>query len=359
MGERAAILAVATKGAGSNDEARILSLLDGLDVSTFPFDRADKRGSLFRLLRTIARSRPSLVVLEGTGLGGGLAVLAGKGLFRVPYVVSSGDAVGPFLAGTNRALTVPAWLYEWLLCRCSAGFIGWTPYLVGRALTFGAPRAVTAAGFAPSPECSLTRDEVRDRIGVRRDACVIGIVGSLDWNHQKGYCYGFELVRAIRRSRREDIAAVIVGAGSGDERLRALAGDDLGHRIFLPGPIPPEEVVSYLAAMDIGSIPQSLDQVGALRYTTKISEYVAARLPIVTGRLPLAYDVAEEWSWRLPGHAPWSDTYIDALAALLDELSASDIEARRKLVPARLDVFDEQIQRRNVGSFIREVLDDR
>ena len=33
------------------------------------------------------------------------------------------------------------------LYRAAAGFIGWTPYLSGRALTLGCARAMTAAGF--------------------------------------------------------------------------------------------------------------------------------------------------------------------------------------------------------------------
>jgi hypothetical protein len=69
-------------------------------------------------------------VMEGTGL----AVMIGRLLRGVPYLVSSGDAVGPFIA-TQWPLFEPVFLaYERLLCRWSAGFIGWTPYLTGRAL---------------------------------------------------------------------------------------------------------------------------------------------------------------------------------------------------------------------------------
>ncbi len=248
--------------------------------------------------------------------------------------------------------------YEALLCRASAGFIGWTPYLVGRALTLGAPRGMTAAGFARHPKVELDAPAVRERLGVRPDALVLGLVGALPWNDRRGYCYGLELVRAVRRVRRDDVAVVVVGDGSGLERLRAEAGGDLGRRVFLPGRIPHELVASYLAAMDVGSLPQSVDQVGALRYTTKISEYVGARLPIVTGRLPVAYDLAEAWSWRLPGEAPWTDTYVDALAAFMERLDAEEVRARREAVPAALVDFDRVDQRRRTGAFIAEVLDD-
>ena len=51
-------------------------------------------------------------------------------MFGVPYVVSSGDAVGPVTSRLHSRLaaTVGA-IYERFLCRRAAGFIGWTPYL--------------------------------------------------------------------------------------------------------------------------------------------------------------------------------------------------------------------------------------
>ena len=91
--------------------------------------------------------RPDLIVMEGTGTAGGLVLLAIRALLGIPYVVSSGDAVGPFLRLHSRALGVLGAVYERVLCRSCAGFVGWTPYLAGRALTLGAPRAMTAPGW--------------------------------------------------------------------------------------------------------------------------------------------------------------------------------------------------------------------
>ena len=61
--------------------------------------------------------------------------------------------------------------------------------------------------------------------------------------------------------------------------------------------------------MDVASLPQSVDGVGSFRYTTKLSEYLAARLPVVTGEIPLAFDLDDGWMWRLPGDAPWEERY--------------------------------------------------
>ena len=347
----------ATKGAGSNDESRILELLGDHEIECYPFDRARKAANVAAIVRRARARRVPLIVMEGTGLAGGLAVLLARGLFGIPFVVSSGDAVAPFLAGARPVLALPAWIYERLLYRCGSGFIGWTPYLVGRAISLGGKRGVTAPGFPQHPEVSLTREEVRAALGVPDGALLFGIVGSLDWNANKGYCYGLELVEAVRRARREDVAVAVVGGGSGLERLRATAGEELGRRIFVPGPVEPALVTSYLAAMDVGSLPQTQDPVGALRYTTKISEYVEAGLPIVTGQLPLAYDIADLWSWRLPGDTPWCEDYINALAGLMDQLTIDDVQRKRDLIPSDLRIFDREDQRRRVGAFVADLLD--
>src|SRR5688500_817216 len=120
------VLVFATQGSGHGDEARILDLVARLDSDHFAFKRSAKMRSSWRLLKTIAFKRPPLIVMEGTGVGGGIAVLLGRLLFKVPFVFSSGDAVGPFLSA-RLPLGMPLFaLYERMLCRFSAGFIGWT-----------------------------------------------------------------------------------------------------------------------------------------------------------------------------------------------------------------------------------------
>jgi hypothetical protein len=355
----APIMCFATKGAGSNEEARIVGLLrDFPRVIVHPFHRARKIHSAIRLLRQIRRERPKIVVMEGTGLAGGIAVLLARTILHVPYVVSSGDAVGPILGLLRPWAGRPGVVYERLLCRRAAGFIGWTPYLVGRAVTFGAPRAMTAANWTLHPTRTADRELVRERLGIPPDALVFGIAGALVWTDPPAYCYGLELVRALRLTGRKDVRVLIIGGGSGLPRLEEAAGDELGRRIILTGPIQQELVLEHLAAMDVASLPQSTDEIGSLRYTTKLSEYVTARLPIVTSQVPLAYDLGTEWMWRLPGAGPWEQRYIAALSTLMSRLTAGEIDERRTAMPARLEAFDADAQRRRVTVFITDLLDE-
>jgi Glycosyl transferases group 1 len=352
-----AVACFATKGHGSNEEARILALLRDLDPEVFPFDRTDKPANVAALLRFVRRHRPSLLVMEGTGIAGALGLWLSKWLHGVPYVVSSGDAVGPFLGLRGRATGGVGWLYEHLLYRWSVGFIGWTPYLVGRAFTMGARRGITAANFALGTDVVRDREQLRAELGIPGDALVFGLVGALNWSARYAYCYGAELVRAMRRVRRDDVRVLVVGGGSGLERLRTEAGDDLGHRIVMPGPVAQELVPSYLAAMDVGSLPQSVDQVGALRYTTKLSEYLACGLAVVTTQIPFAYDLDDGWLWRLPGDTPWSEDFVAALADLMRRVRRDEVVARRAAVPRRLVLFDEADQRRRIRGFMEDVLE--
>ncbi len=354
------VLAFATLGHGSNEEARVVALLAPLSPAVFPFDRRRKAGMFAALVREIRRSRPDVVVMEGTGVAGGLALVLARGLFGTRYVVSSGDAVGPWVGGRYRLLGPPFALYERALCRLAAGFIGWTPYLVGRALTFGAPRAMTAAGWAPftrtPDEQAADRVRTRAALGIPADNLVVGIAGSLVWSARYRYCYGAELVAAARHVRRTDVTFLIVGDGTGWARLgREAAGLPAG-RVVFTGQVPQAELPAYYAAMDVASLPQSVDKVGSFRYTTKLSEYLAFRLPVVTGQLPVAYDLDGGWVWRLPGAAPWDPAAVAALAALLDRLTPGELAAKRAAVPAAHPAFDAAAQTARVSAFVRELV---
>ncbi len=351
------ILCFATQGQGHIEDERILALLEPLRPQAYAFNRSAKLRSALGLVKAARAQRPDLIVMEGTGTGGGLTLIALDAVMGIPYVVSSGDAVGPYLGLHSRLVGILGSLYERLLCRRCAGFVGWTPYLVGRALTFGAPRGMTAPGWTRSQAAEGARERVRGQLGITGEQLVVGLVGSLHWNDRVGYAYGAELVSAVRRVDRRDVVVCIVGDGDGLERLREMAGDDLGSRVLLPGRVPAAEVPDYLAAFDVGSLSQSVDGVGSFRYTTKLSEYLASELPVITGEIPAAYDLDDGYMWRLPGAAPWSPVFISALAELLRELSPQDVaERRRAILRKRDEPFDRAAQQRRMTGFIQDIL---
>jgi glycosyltransferase involved in cell wall biosynthesis len=354
------ILAFATQGAGGDDEMRLRDLLGKLPAEIFSFQRRNKKESAFQLLKKARSHRYSLLVMEGTGSAGGLAVILAKWLFGIPYIVSSGDAVAPFLAARWPLAKWVFVLFEWLLYRNSSGFIGWTPYLVGRALTMGAPKGMTAAGWAPylysQSHLAGSRSRLRRSLGIPEDAIVFGIAGSLIWSKRWQYCYGHELVQAVLAARNPAIRVLIVGDGEGLDHLRELAGSQLGKTIFLPGRVPRDQVPEYLAAMDAVTLPQSVDNVGSFRYTTKLSEYLSVRVPLITNQIPASYDLDYGGVWQLPGTSPWDPCFVQALTNLMDRVSPEAIEKKHAAIPSGLAVFDRLRQIRTTGDFINEIL---
>ena len=300
----ARVQAYSTLGHVSNEEARIRDLHRNVRPQEFPFDRSRKVQMFFRLLREIRRTRPELVVMEGTGLAGGAALILARVVFGQQYVVSSGDAVGPWVGTRFRLLGPVFGLYERVLCRLAAGFIGWTPYLVGRATTFRHPtRGDRRPGWAPFPRTpadrTAARHRVRSALGIPADALVIGIAGSMVWSPRYRFCYGTELVRALALVQRPNLYALLVGDGTGRRELETEAGDRAGRTVVFTGRVPQAEIPDYLAAMDLGSLPQSVDRIGSFRYTTKVSEYLDAGLPVVTSQIPMGYDLDDGWVWQL------------------------------------------------------------
>jgi Glycosyl transferases group 1 len=349
----------ATQGSGGGDEARIRTLLEDLEPHALAFERTSRGRSALGIYRAVRRLRPDALVMEGTGIAGGLAVLISKWVLGVPYFVSSGDAVGPFIGLRSRFLSWPMTLYEVLLYSNSRGVIGWTPYICGRALTFGARHCMTAAGWGERlepEERESAREMIRRKLGIGREEIVFGIAGSLKWTSRYQYCYGMELVKASRGISRSDVSIVIIGDGDGLEHLEREAKTRPGARVLFTGRVKPEEVPAYLAALDAGSLPQSSDRVGAFRYSTKMPEYVAAGLPMVTGYTPAAYDLDRGGFWRLPGRGPWETEYLGALSHLLETIDREEIDRKRARIGANWPEFDRRRQSSLVSRFVTEQL---
>jgi glycosyltransferase involved in cell wall biosynthesis len=328
-------------------------LVANVPADVWPFSRTRRVRSGFEILRRALQRRHDLVVMEGTGIAGGLPLIAARLLGRTRYVVSTGDAVGPYVGTMLRIAGPIAAVYERLLYSLAAGVIGWSPYITGRALTLGARRAMTSPHWSRVPVGGDGR-QVRERLGIPDESIVVGVVGSLNWSRRRKYCYGLEIIAALEAVARRDVVGLIVGDGSGMQRLVDRAGAALGRRIFLPGAVPADELHHYLAAMDVALLAQSVDGVGAYRYTSKLSDYLRAGLPVISTQIPAAYDVGIDWMWRLEGDAPWDSRHIRALASLLETLDREDIDKHRLSVPK--GAFDGEAQQRAVAGFLADVV---
>ena len=92
-----------------------------MEPTLWHFDSTAKLTSGLRLFCDLIGRRPALVVMEGTGSAGGAAVIGARLLAGVRYVVSSGDAVSPYVSLSHPRLAPFAGTYERLLCRLCRG----------------------------------------------------------------------------------------------------------------------------------------------------------------------------------------------------------------------------------------------
>lgn len=248
---------------------RLTSTLDA-DVTYYNIDRGLSLKLASRATWNVVQSaRWDLIYQEGTGLAGGTALIRAALARRQRFIVSSGDPISGFFQVTKGPVVGASFaVYEKMLYRNCVGFVGWTPYLTGRALELGARRAVTVEGAVNldlfAPQSAAERAATRTRYAIRPDHLVCGIVGSLKWTPRQSYCYGLELIGSLQHLRREDVSVLIVGDGDGKARLEGMVPDALRSRVIFTGRLTPVEVVAAMNAMDIGFITQTLDVLEAI-----------------------------------------------------------------------------------------------
>jgi hypothetical protein len=353
------ILVYSTLGSGSHDEQRIVRLLVNFNIYLVSFDRSKKFSSAIKIIKEAKKHKPCLIIQEGSGVCGFFSLLFCKFVLGISFIVSSGDAIGPFLSAKYPFFYIIFHWYEKLLYKSCKGFIGWTPYLVGRALTLGAKRAVTAEGFPLFPNKNnvskeLSRNKLREKLGISNSAIVFGIIGSVVWNKYYKYAYGMELIRALKKIDNPEIHVVIGGTGNGINYLIKETSSCKAGNVHLIGRVKQEDVIEVLMGFDCCSLPQSCDQVGSFRYSTKISEYILADVPFFSNQIPMAYDLNLNKIFILPGRAPWDNKFIDALADFMGKFDPNTDYKYSNYDTSNL--FNEELQVTRITKFVHDIL---
>jgi hypothetical protein len=361
------ITAVINAGRETGDHRRVEELLRrvGADVDFLFVTKNGLRKvmQIVPLARRISSGEPDLVFVEGTGIVGGLAAMLARRMSRgrIKYLISSGDAASRFARNARGpAAGLLIHVYEVLLYRSSFAFVGWTPYLVGRAIRMGAPRGLTVEGAAPA-EFSGARPTApdgataRSDLGLPLDALVVCVSGSLTWTSRQSYAYGLELTLAAPLVDRRDVRFLIVGDGTGEDELRSrAAGDD---RFVFTGRVPHSDMPKVLAAADVAVISQTRDEIGLLRLTTKLPEYLALGVPVIVPNTPAMIDYLVDTeggpAWFLPAAHPASGAWASSLARWIETADRDDIADRSARA---LRVADERFRPDLGAARLREFL---
>jgi len=123
----------------------------------------------------------------------------------------------------------------------------------------------------------------------------IGMVGSLNWIKRYKFCYGWELLSTLCYLKKYPVKGIIIGDGSGLDRLKEIVRDNgLEDKILFLGRIPYEKLPEYINLMDICLSTQSNDIVGEVRTTGKLPLYMACARYILATRVGTAREVLPE-----------------------------------------------------------------
>jgi glycosyltransferase involved in cell wall biosynthesis len=251
---------------------------------------ANKIGSIGRFFWRLCRLRPSLCYVFDMGFSGVLAGVFYRGLSGCPLVVDTGDAIHELaltLGNRGRLGLFLTRMLEWT-------GVSMSDLLIVRGHPHqelfekqGRHAEVIPDGVDTNQFYPRDASDLRRRWGVEGSK-VIGLLGSLTWNPRLNMSYGWELIELIDQLRDWPVKGLIIGDGSGLEKLKAqCAARGIADRMVFCGRIPYDQLPEYLNMMDIALSTQTNDIVGQVRTTGKLPLYLA------TGCYVLASEVGE------------------------------------------------------------------
>jgi uncharacterized SAM-binding protein YcdF (DUF218 family)/glycosyltransferase involved in cell wall biosynthesis len=121
--------------------------------------------------------------------------------------------------------------------------------------------------------------------------------------------------------------------------------------VHLLGPRAHADVPRYIKGFDVAIIPYRLTEYTANVYPTKLNEYLAMGVPVVTTDLPEIRRFNAEYG-GVVAVSPDTDGFLTAIRAAIEEISTADVE--RRIEVGRLNSWEARIAR--MSAIIEEEL---
>lgn len=265
-------------------------LRDEFDIR-IAYRTGGKAAAALRFIGSLLAERPAVTYVFDMGYSGVLSAVAYRALARNRLVIETGDAIYELARSVGLRGRIGLWL-TWILERFSL----WVADAIVVRGTYHKEHLaahgiedVTVIQDGVDVEQFRPTDGgvVRERLGLG-DALTVGLVGSSVWSDRLQMCYGWELVELMRLLDGEPVRGVMIGGGSGIERLRLRAKEyAVDGKLHFVGYVPYSDLPKYLGAIDVCLSTQTDDIVGRVRTTGKLPLYLAS------GRYVLASDVGE------------------------------------------------------------------
>jgi len=285
-----------------------------------------KATSAVDFLRALVRHRPRLVYVFDMAASGVAAALAYKAFTGTPVVIDTGDAISALARSIQRGP-----LGVGLTVALEQASLRFADHLVVRGTNHQrllAEQGITNTtiiqdGVDTEQFCLdlAGRERVRAELGINGDL-LLGTLGSSTWNEGLQTCYGWEMLDVLDRLRDRPVHALMIGGGSGVERMQQRARDlGLSDRIHFLGYTPYDELPAYLSAMDVGLSKQTNDVVGQVRTTGKLPLYMACSRYVLATQVGEATHVLPK-AMQIPfdgaNDLAYPDRLTERIAALLD-----------------------------------------
>lgn len=204
------------------------------------------------------------------------------------------------------------------------------------------PNGIDLTRFRPPADRADAARAARERLGIPKDALVLGCVGRLD--PQKA---PLVLLEAFARLERPEAVLVFAGEGPLEAALRERAAP-LGERVRLLGFRP--DVPEVLAALDVFCLPSRWEGFGLA-----LAEALACGLPAVASAVDSLPEVLGPAGLLVPPDDPAA--LADALERLLsDPALRASLAAAAPVQAAR---FDLQVMRAAYVALYEELLAER
>ena len=267
-----------------------------LDVDV-EYRTGSRIASIGRFLTALVRVRPDVVYVMDMAYSG---VLAG-GFYRLAVrnrmIVDTGDAIAELARSVGERSRTGLRLTDWLERFgkwVADGIVVRGSHHAELLSDLGKPVVVVQDGVETRTFQPVDDRALRDALAPS-GAITIGLVGSVVWSDRLGIGYGWELAEVICLLRNTEVVGIIVGGGSGLDRLKARCAElGVADRIRFVGPVPYDDLPRYLGAMDFCLSTQTNDVPGNVRTTGKLPLYLAAGSVVLASRVGEAALVLNE-----------------------------------------------------------------
>jgi glycosyltransferase involved in cell wall biosynthesis len=244
-----------------------------------------------QLYQEVQAQNPEVLYVLDMAVSGAIAGMAYKLRHGRALVIDTGDAITAL--ARNAQLRGPAGLAAtWALEESS---LRYADRIVVRGewhQEYLAARGIASTWIPDGFEKELFYPA---QASPAREFLCVGLIGSVIWNGRLESTYGWDLVETLAALPDLPVRGLLVGDGSGLEKIREHAvRRGVKDRILFAGRIPYQQLREWITQMDICLSTQTNDLPGQVRTTGKLPLYLACGRFILASRVGQASRVLPE-----------------------------------------------------------------